>query len=441
MNSTPKINQYTVKPQQYDFIGACEQFVAYVGGIGTGKSFSLIAKALFHSEESPGNLGIIVRKNFTDLRDSTMKDYETYTGRKINESKKEDVLPNGSVILFRHGDELPTLKNINAGWFGIEQAEEFGDSTTWDMLIMRLRRQCKHRTGFLIANANGHNWIWKKFIENGPPENHRLIEAKTHDFADILPPDYIKNLEANLPAPLFRRYVLNSHEQAEGLVYSEFRDTHIIDPFEIPVGWERGFVLDHGFRNPTAVLWYAIDHDGNVFIYDEHYQKEKPISEHAQAIKDRKLEVSGFADPSIFAKNQQKSGYVYSIADEYQELGISLIPSQRQEEHSAIMRVNEFMKAGRIKIFRSCTNTINEIMNWKWKARKPGDTMNDPETPEDKDNHAADCIKYLITSRFGVPDIKKDKAPYRSYAQIEQELELDKQLEDANPWMTIDSQI
>src|SRR3990167_3161391 len=112
--------------------------------------------------------------------------------------------------MFRHGDELPVLKNLNLGWFAIEQAEEFSDSLPWDMLIQRLRRQVPFRSGFLIANANGHNWVWDKWIKNGAAENHRTIQATTYDFADILPKDYIKNLEKNLPVRMFNMYVMNS---------------------------------------------------------------------------------------------------------------------------------------------------------------------------------------------------------------------------------------
>ena len=150
--------QFKLKPQQFEFIGAPEQFVAYVAGIGTGKTTALIAKAMFHAQESPNNLGLIVRKNFVDLRDSTIRDFEDYTGIKVNRETKEAKLSNGSVIMFRHGDELPVLKNLNLGFFGFEQAEEFGDSLPWDMLMQRLRRNVKFRTGFLIAIANDRDW-------------------------------------------------------------------------------------------------------------------------------------------------------------------------------------------------------------------------------------------------------------------------------------------
>lgn len=351
---------------------------------------------------------MIVRKNFTDLRDSTIKDFETYSGFKVSEQKKECVLPNGSTILFRHADELPVLKNLNLGFFAIEQADEMPDDTAWQFLKMRLRRQgsVQFRTGFIIANTNGHNWIWELFKKSGPPENHRLVECNTYEHVEdarglgveTLPDDYLKTLET-LPKKLYKRFVLNSWEEAEGLVYDEYVESlHVIDPFEIPDGWEKGFCLDHGFRNPTAVLWYAIDFDGNIYFYAEHYEKEKPISYHAQAIKEMSHLRDGIADPSILAKNQQSAGRVYSIADEYGDFGITLRGATRSAEEASIARVNEFFKAGRVKIFKPLVNTIREIGNWKWKTVKPG--VNAKEEPQDLDNHACDVIKYTIASRF-----------------------------------------
>ena len=410
------INSFNLKQQQYDFIGNCEQFPAYIGGIGTGKSFSLIAKALFHSQESENNLGVIIRKNFTDLRDSTIRDFEQYTGLHVSKDDKEVKLPNKSVIMFRHGDELPVLKNLNLGWFGIEQAEEFGDSLSWDMLIMRLRRNVKFRSGFLVANANGHNWIWNKWVKNGPSKNHALIQATTYDFADILPTDYITNLESNLPDKLFRRFVKNSHEIAEGLVFSEYDESRHVDYIlEIPEGWERGFILDHGFRNPTAVLWYAIDFDGNIHLYDEHYECEKPISYHAERIKSRKV-LQGIADPSIFSKTQSDKQGFHTIADEYSDLGIILNPAVREEEYAAIARVNEFFKAGRIKVSVNLTHARHEFSNWKWKPRRPtADPQNYKEEPEDYQNHLADCLKYLIQTRFAIPSTPQKKSEFHSF--------------------------
>lgn len=396
-----QIQKHKLEPKQEEFIFAPEQNVVYVAGIGTLKTSSMIKRGMILSQESPDNLGVIVRKNFTDLRDSTIRDFELETGLHVTKDSKEAVLNNGSVVMFRHGDELPALKNLNLGWFGIEQAEEFPDSTPWDMLQMRLRRKVRNRSGFLIANANGRNWIHKRFLD-GAPKNTRVIQANTYEFKHLHPPDYFDRLET-LPKKLFRRYVLNSHEEAEGLVYDEFTQArNVEEPFAPPNTWTKGIVIDHGFRNPTAVLWWAIDWDGVIHIYNEHYEREKPLSYHAQKIKEYE-NIGGICDPSMFARTQQKSDSVVSIADEYRDLGIILSPAIREEEKASVARVNEFLKDGRLKISKVCIETIREIENWKWKAPRPGSADNLKEVPEDKDNHACDAIKYLVSSRFGKP--------------------------------------
>uniref|UniRef100_A0A6M3XUA2 Putative terminase n=1 Tax=viral metagenome TaxID=1070528 RepID=A0A6M3XUA2_9ZZZZ len=177
-----------------------------------------IMRGLICSQEIKENLGLIVRREFTDLRDSTVKDFERYTGRKLD-TNKEVHLPNGSVIMFRHGEELDTLKNINLGWFMIEQAEEFLTDEQFQFLRGRLRRgDVPFHTGFVIGNTAGHNWIWKLWKQGlGLQSEYELIEATTFDNTSNLPKDFIedlKRLEIESPHH-YARYVMNSWEDFE----------------------------------------------------------------------------------------------------------------------------------------------------------------------------------------------------------------------------------
>ena len=62
----------------------------------------------------------------------------------------------------------------------------------------------------------------------------------------------------------------------EGLVYKEFsRVVHVIDSFEIPEHWRRVRGIDFGFKNPFVCLFCALDEDNRLYIYDEHYYREK----------------------------------------------------------------------------------------------------------------------------------------------------------------------
>ncbi len=174
---------------------------------------------MLYSEQIPDNLGIIFRREFTDLRDSTVKDFERYTGLKVD-SQRNVVLPNGSTIMFRHIEELNNIQNVNLGWFAIEQGDELDSDREFFLLFGRLRRhltptqefldlKLPPRSGFVIANAGDH-WM-KPLWKNKQLEEADLIEATTWDNADVLPQDYLdglKTLEKTKPE-IYKQFVLN----------------------------------------------------------------------------------------------------------------------------------------------------------------------------------------------------------------------------------------
>lgn len=212
-----------LKPFQSEFVYSEAKFPGFVSAWGTGKTMSAILRGMLLSENVPNNVGAIIRRNYTDLESSTMIDFERYTGTKI--SSKGDVKhSNGSIIMFMPGDDLDKLKNINLGWFYIEQAEEFENADAFDYLRGRLRlKHVPFLTGFIIANANGHNWIYKRWIQNQalPPEQkdpeYHAVEATTYDNAENLPESYIQDCEKmkkDSPAH-FRRFVMNSHDESD----------------------------------------------------------------------------------------------------------------------------------------------------------------------------------------------------------------------------------
>ena len=384
-------------PKQEEAIFSAANNIAYGGAWGAGKTTALCIWAKTRADIND-NLVLIGRKTYDELRDTTQTEFFNLFPALVpyhNKNENATYLPNKTTILWRHLDEWHKLANLNLGAFAIDQAEEI-DEQCFIALQGRLRRKVKARQSFIAFNPEGHNWIWKLFKENSSTTNH-LIETTSFD-NPYLPEDYFERLKL-LPENVIKRYVFGSWTAFEGLVYQDFIESEcVINPIEIPQTWEKGFVLDHGFRNPTAVLWYAVDFDGTIYIFDEHYEAEKPISFHADEIKKRNMLI-GLCDPSIFNKTMSKGSYIYSIADEYRDNGISLNPAYRSQEDASINRVNSNFKSGRLKIFKNCVHTIDECSTWKWKSVKPSYDRNIPEEPEDKGNHTCDCIKYLCASR------------------------------------------
>lgn len=223
--------EVTLKPFQDKFVFSKSKYPAMFSAWGTGKTLCLILRAMTYSRLIPNNLGVIFRKEYTDLRDSTVRDFENYTSIKVNSNRNVD-LPNGSRVMFRHLEELNNIQNINLGWYAFEQGEELVTDKEFFLLWGRLRRALTPskefldlglplHTGFVIGNVAGNNWC-KQLWKNNPKKDFELIEATTFDNADVLPAEYLKGLEQlKLIKPdIYKRYVLNDWDvQREGKVF------------------------------------------------------------------------------------------------------------------------------------------------------------------------------------------------------------------------------
>lgn len=207
---------------QYDFVMSEKRFPAMISAWATGKTMSALYKAYILSNKYPNNLGLILRKSYKDLAASTMNDFEDYTGITIKGKSQSPIVTfsNGSKIMFSHIDNYSgMIQNVNLGWFFIEQAEELENDEIFHKLRGRLRRRGTSQQGFIIANANGHNWCWRLWKQN-PQASFDLTEATTFDNLRVMneaAPDFIQDLrDMEIQQPSFyRRWVMNSHEDVD----------------------------------------------------------------------------------------------------------------------------------------------------------------------------------------------------------------------------------
>lgn len=224
--------EVVANPYQEEFLLSEKRFPAIVAAIGTGKTMFGLMKVWRFCEKYPNSLFMIVRKEYTDLRDSTLRDCLTYFGANFN-ADKEYKFSNGSVIMARHGAELAVLKNVNLSGFLIEQAEEFETDETFIFLRDRLRRQTSpYRQGMIIANARGHNWVWKYWINQATEvttldaetgqhiyknKEYHATTANTFANEHNLPDDFIADLKQQaIDAPHhYAQFVANSFEELE----------------------------------------------------------------------------------------------------------------------------------------------------------------------------------------------------------------------------------
>jgi len=197
---------------QNGFLLSSARYPAFVGGWGCGKTLFAILKMLRFAAAHPGGLGLIARREYTDLRDSTINDFRRYTGLAVLEQRKEVVLPEtgGFKVMFRHASEFNVLQNVTLSAVFLEQADEIEDEGIFDFLRGRLRGG-QEQQFWLTANATDTaHWIYRRWKED-LKSDYALFEMGTMENAGVLPESFTKDLgrmEKDNPA-MYRRYVLN----------------------------------------------------------------------------------------------------------------------------------------------------------------------------------------------------------------------------------------
>jgi len=282
----------------------------------------------------------------------------------------------------------------------------------FNMLDGRLGRDQEHDIrpyGLLGGNPAGHNWVWRLFHPDSPA---RLTDAwmftpEPYENAKNLIPGYYEGLERRHGPEWVARYVRGSHDTFIGQIYGELDDRlHAVNPGSINPAWPRVVSMDYGHRNPTCVIFAAVNPDGVIFLYDEHYEAEQVIPYHAAQIKKRlpdmakAKEVTWVADPSIFSASMQHDGKVFRIFDEYADAGLEEWTPGENDKKAGRERIKAMLKSGHLKFVRgSCPNVWREMKQLHWKRTRTLMDRNAPEEEADIDDHGPDALRYLVMSR------------------------------------------
>jgi phage terminase large subunit len=167
---------------QLEFIEAPEFEVAWIGGVGGGKTVGLCAKAIMAMLRYPGSRVILARQTYDELIKTTKQTFfrvaeplklAGLVEKPKNWDPKEQTnvfrLSNGAELEFSNLEDQTKFRNVEATWVGVDQAEE-NDVEFMMFLKSRIRQTFRQSTVppagrqfCLIANDEGHNWIWKRY--------------------------------------------------------------------------------------------------------------------------------------------------------------------------------------------------------------------------------------------------------------------------------------
>ena len=247
---------YNALPSQKRFHECTARFKGYSGSIGSGKSQAMCHEAVRLSYLNPGRMGLIGAPTYPMLRDATLTSFLEILGQneipyEFNKAEFLLTFPETRArIVFRSLDDFERLRGTNLAWFGVDELTYTAEEA-WLRLEGRLRDpRAKRLCGFGVWTPKGHDWVYRKFIKDGP-EAYEVIVARPFENHHLLDkvPDFYERLRSSYDERFFRQEVLGEYINTKGgLVYREFdRDRHVSEVE----------------RDPQAALFWALDFNVN----------------------------------------------------------------------------------------------------------------------------------------------------------------------------------
>jgi len=413
------------------FYGAAREFWAYKGNEAildgpyeTGKTFAALTKLHALACKYPNVRALMLRKTYKSLVQSAVVTYEN----KVLPFKPEDrrsqivkyggerpefyIYPNGSRLVVGGLDNAGKVLSAEYDYIYVNQAEELS-LDEWETLTGRATGRAGNSPYTqVMADCNPGpptHWIKNRknirLFQQRHEHNPRLYNQETAQLTEH-GKRTMEILDA-LTGLRYKRGRLGLWVSAEGQVYDTFDPQfHVIEAFPIPREWTRFRVIDFGYTNPFCCQWWAMDHDGRLYLYREIYMTRRTVRVHAEQIK----QLSG---DEVYAAN---------IADHdaedratLAEHGIKTIAAKK-DISSGIQAVQDRLLVqddgrARMYIFKDClvepdhalyreypgdtqpVCTEQEFGSYVWPDGKDGKP--NKEVPIDAYNHGMDNCRYI----------------------------------------------
>jgi hypothetical protein len=409
---------------QMDFLAAAETDVLYGGAAGGGKSYAMLVDPLRFAHRA-AHRALILRRSMPELRELIDKSRELYPkafpGCKYREVEKLWTFPSGAKVEFgflERDADVYRYQGQAYSWIGFDEITHLPTEFSWNYLASRLRTTDSEITPYMRCTANpggvGAGWVKKRYISPSVPNDsfigddgitRKFIPARLNDNPYLAQDGRYEQMLKSLPPTQRKQLLEGNWEVAEGAAFTEFdRDVHIIEPFDIPIHWERVKGLDYGYASESACVWATIDpSDNTLIIYRELYRKNLLATELASMLTNMELNdpmsVRGVLDTACWSRTGTTGP---TVAETLIQGGHKLRPADKNRVAGKI-QIHEHLKVQpsgrpRMQIFNTCPNLIRELQSIPL----------DKNNPEDVNTHAADhaydALRYLIMSRPRIQD-------------------------------------
>lgn len=443
---------------QHDFVLNGARGSAYIGGLGSGKSFAMICKGVALSQQpvartTGGPKGVFAAASYPVLRTIVLPaffDFMEGTGlwktgsqsTSYNKSewtaklkancgcKNRSACKHVAIVHFVSLDDPDWIRGVELSWYGIDEGRNVGIDG-WRILWGRLRQPGYKHQGFVVSTPNGFDWMYHKFHPKGRDRvrGGQWFTAATFDNRGNLPPEYIPELLAEYKGRLARQEVYGEFVGAvDGAVFFEWDQTKHVRPVafraDLPLysAWDFGMgalgVIDY-----LQLEWVDEVNDGVKVVVPKVYclqsleSPNRTSKQWAEVHRQHCLETYGVlpilnvCDPAGRAR-QLSSGT--SIIEDLYAYGVQLAPAPKRPIDYGIRLVNNLLAANRFVVDEENERLWGAFASHKWNLTPDGSRIGTGPV-HDWTSHFVDPVRYFVATVLGHAAKTQAPEPVKAY--------------------------
>lgn len=394
----PQIFNEVYLPQLFDY---SHRYNVYYGGRSSGKSYFIVDKLTVKGLNRKCRM-LFMMKQDNKIQETvwtmligTLHKLKIYNQCKVNKTEHTVELPNGTYIKcvgLNDPERIKGYVNIDTVW--MEEATNFTQED-FELIDGTIRGSAKNKEIYLSFNpVSKQNWVYEYF------NFHNLVVQQADTDLFVLKTTYkdnkwcdegtirrLENLKQKNPA----RYKIEAEGDFATLDKLVFPTYEVMD-----FNWKDKLYnkanhtalalgCDFGFNDPTAFIAAVVDDTRKeIWIFDEHYQREMINSDIAKM---------------IINKHFQKEVISFDCAEpksiqELKKLGVLKARACRKGPGSIKSGIKKILEYD-IYVHPSCVHTKDELDNYSYKKDKStGEYTNEP-----LDNgwcHLMDALRYAM---------------------------------------------
>lgn len=415
---------------QEDFVRGDEKFSAYIGGLGSGKTWAGIARGFkFATQPKPPGVfhaptGIIAAVSYPALRDiiiPQLQEMAWRTGladwsRDYHGTNKELKLKNGAVIRLRSLDRPDNIiRGPEYTWAFIDEGRNVS-LKDWKLVTGRLRQQGYKRGAWVASTPNGFDWMYQVFHPEGEYHQTEYQDAKWYNAPmrenTHLDDDYLDMMEHSYSGRWYEQEVLGQFVGlVEGGVFPDWDPLVFCRPLEYRPDLPLYSFWDFGIGDPgvcvfAQVEWLAapaVPGQRQVklpYLYILHSFDAKDLTAKQWANHYKEVLATEFggrecrADYGDPAGAQRQAGSGTSVIEDLNAAGVPVVPVQRRPQDFSIRILANMMASGRVLVNSTNAKRVSDAFSsHKWKLDKDG--VRTGENPvHDWTSHLVDAVRY-----------------------------------------------